>query len=90
MSILLNSLNRTTTNKLQKVNLQKELQTAVSGTEHTVTTETRKKLHRELISDPFVFQKANTMEKAPQIAGSISPENMTLLAGSRRQIHPME
>ena len=36
---------------------QKNIQTAVNGTEHTVTTDTGKVIHRKYISDPIVFQK---------------------------------
>ena len=36
---------------------QKHQQTAVKGTEHTVTTDIGKTMHRKFISDPIIFQK---------------------------------
>ena len=36
---------------------QRKLQTAVSGTEHTVTTDTGKVIHRKFISEPIIFQR---------------------------------
>ena len=39
---------------------KKKIQTAVSGTKHTVTTDKNKILHRKLISNPLPFQQATT------------------------------
>ena len=52
---------------------QKNLQTAVDGTEHTVTTNTGKSLHRKFIWDPIVFQKER--KTAPKIGDTITPKN---------------
>ena len=37
-----------------------KIQTAVSGTKHTVTKDKNKTMHRKLISNPFPFQQAST------------------------------
>ena len=58
---------------------QKKLQTAVSGTEHTVTTDTGKVFHRKFISGPIVFQKER--KAAPKIGDNITPENRHCLRG---------
>ena len=58
---------------------QKYLQTAVKGTEHTVTTDTRKIIHRKFISDPIIFQKER--KTAPKIGGTITPKNRHCLRG---------
>ena len=42
----------------------RKLQTAISGTEHTVTTETGKTKHRNFISDPIIFQKKKEKQNA--------------------------
>ena len=44
---------------------QRKLQTAVSGTEHTVTTDTGKVIHRKFISEPIIFQRDR--KTAPKI-----------------------
>ena len=54
---------------------QKKIQTAVSGTEHTVTTESGKLVHRKHISGPIVFQTGKKKERAPQIGDKITPKN---------------
>ena len=51
--------------------LQKKLQTAISGTEHTVTTDTGKVFHRNFIPGPIVFQKER--KAAPKIGDNITP-----------------
>ena len=53
---------------------EKKLQTAISGTEHTVTTVTGKVLHRKLISDPIVLKKVRKTEKAQKIGDSLTPK----------------
>ena len=59
--------------------LQKHLQTAVKGTEHTVTTDTGKIIHRKFISDPIIFQKER--KTTPKIGDSITPKNRHCLRG---------
>ena len=46
--------------KLQKSKLKNEIQTAVSGTKHTITTDKNKIVHRKLISNPLPFQQSAT------------------------------
>ena len=58
---------------------QTKLQTAVNGTEHTVTTDTGKLIHRKFISDPIVFQKEK--KAAPKIGDNITPKNRHCLRG---------
>ena len=58
---------------------QKNIQTAVNGTEHTVTTDTVKIVHRKFISDPIVFQKER--KTAPKIGDTITPKNRHRLKG---------
>ena len=60
---------------------QKKIQTAVSGTEHTVTTESGKVIHRKHISGPIVFQTEKKKERAPQIGDKITPKNRHCLRG---------
>ena len=60
---------------------QKKIQTAVSGTEHTVTTESGKLIHRKQISGPIVFQTEKKKERAPQIGDKITPKNRHCLRG---------
>ena len=58
---------------------QKHLQTAVKGTEHTVTTDTGKIIHRKVISDPIVFQKER--KTTPKIGDTITTKNCHCLRG---------
>ena len=60
---------------------QKKIQTAVSGTDHTVTTESGKLLHRKHNSVPIVFQTEKKKERAPQIEDKITPKNRHCLRG---------
>ena len=60
---------------------QKKIQTAVTGTEHTVTTESGKLIHRKHISGPIVFQTEKKKERAPQIGDKILPKNRHFLRG---------
>ena len=60
---------------------QKKIQTAISGTEHTVTTESGKLIHRKHISGPIVLQTEKKKERAPQIGDKITPENRHCLRG---------
>ena len=50
---------------------QTKIQTAVSGTEHTNTTDCGKVIHRKHISGPLVFQTEKKKERAPQIGDKI-------------------
>ena len=45
----------------------------MNGTEHTVTTDTGKIIHRKFIPDPIVFQKERKI--APKIGDTITPKN---------------
>ena len=58
---------------------QRKLQTAVSGTEHTVTTDTGKVIHRKFISEPLIFQRDK--RTAPKIGDTITPKNRHCLRG---------
>ena len=58
---------------------QKHLKTAVKGTEHTVTTDTGKIIHRKFISDPIIFQKER--KTAPKIGDTITTKNRHCLRG---------
>ena len=49
-----------------------KIQTAISGTEHTITTDCGKVIH---ISGPLVFQTEKKKERAPQIGDKITPKN---------------
>ena len=40
--------------------IKNKIQTAVSGTKHTVTTDKNKTVHRKLISNPLPFQQTAT------------------------------
>ena len=52
---------------------QKKSQTAVNGTEHTVTTVTGKTFHRKFSSGPVVFQKER--KTSPKIGDTNAPKN---------------
>ena len=58
---------------------QRNIQTVVNGTEHTVTTDTGKICHQKFISDPIVFQKER--KTAPKIGYTITPKNRHCLRG---------
>ena len=47
-------------NKNPKSRFKNKIQTAVSGTKHTVTTDKNKIIHRKLISNPLPFQQLTT------------------------------
>ena len=51
----------------------------MNNTEHTVTTDTGKKIHRKFISDPIVFQKER--KTAPKLGDVITPKNRHCLNG---------
>ena len=60
---------------------QKKIQTAVSGTEHTVTTKSGKVIHRKHILRPSVFQTGKKKERALQIGDKITPKNRQCFRG---------
>ena len=62
-----------------KARFQKNLQTAVNGTEHAVTTDTGKVIHRKFSSGSIVFQKER--KAAPKIGDNITPKNRHCLRG---------
>ena len=67
--------------KASEGKFQKKIQTTVSGTEHTVTTESGKVIHRKHIPGPIVFQTEKKKERAPQIGDKITPKNRDCLRG---------
>ena len=79
MYILSNSLKTTITKNHWKADSRKKLQTAVNGTEHTITTDTGKVFHRKFISDSIVFQTER--KAAPKIGDNITPKNRHCLRG---------
>ena len=61
---------------------QSKIQTAVSGTENTVKTDTGKIIHRKFISDPlFQSEKRHRRESAPTVSAEITPKNRHCLRG---------
>ena len=58
---------------------EKKIQTAVKGTEHTVTTDTGKIIHQKFITDPIVFHRKR--KSAPIIGDTITPKNRLCLRG---------
>ena len=61
---------------------QGKLQTAVSGTEHTVSTKTGKTIHRKFVSDPIIFHKGRKTERATKMVGdTITLKNRHCLRG---------
>ena len=60
---------------------QTKIQTAISGTEHTITTDCGRVKHRKHISGPLVFQTEKKKERAPQIGDKITPKNGHCLRG---------
>ena len=68
---------------------QNKIQTAVSGTESTLKTDTGKITNRKFISGPL-FQTERTARKEPAINTSgDKPQKQTLLEGFEREIWPM-
>ena len=63
------------------MNFSNKIQTAVSGTEHTVSTGSGKVLHRKHISGPIVFQTEKKKERAPHIKDKITPMKLHCLRG---------
>ena len=60
---------------------RKKIQTAISGTEHTVTTESGKFVRRKHNLGSIVFQTEKKKERAPQIRHKITPKNLHCLRG---------
>ena len=61
---------------------QSKIQTAVSGTENTVRTDTGKIIHRKFISDLlFQSEKRHRRESAPAVSAEITPKNRHCLRG---------
>ena len=58
---------------------QRKLRTTVSGTEHTVTTDTGKVIYRKFISEPNIFQ--GDRKTAPKIGDTITPKKRHCLRG---------
>ena len=89
VNTLFNSSKKNHNKKSLEGRFQKKLQTAVSGTEHTVTTDTGKIIHRKFISEPIIFQRDK--KAAPKIGDTITPKKkQTLPEGGRWKIHPVE
>ena len=65
--------------KSLEVRFQKNIQTAIYGTEHTVTTDTGKRIHRKFISSPIVFQKEKKI--APKVGDTITLKYRQCLRG---------
>ena len=68
--------------KLSEGKFQKKIQTAVSRTEQSVTTESGKVIHRKHFSGPIVFQTEKKKEQAPEIGEKITPKYRNCLRGS--------
>ena len=60
---------------------QAKIQTAINGTEHTITTDCGKVIHRKQISAPLVFQTEKKKKRAPQIGDKITLKNQHCLQG---------
>ena len=61
---------------------QKKIQTAISGTENTVKTDTGKTISRKFISGPlFQNERKTRREPAPMTSGEIQPKNRHCLQG---------
>ena len=61
---------------------QKKIQTAISGTENTVKTDTGKTISRKFISGPlFQNERKTRREPAPMTSGEILPKNRHCLRG---------
>ena len=58
---------------------QENIQTAINGKEHAVTTDNGKITHRNFISDTIVFQKEKKL--APKIGDTITPKNRHCVRG---------
>ena len=68
--------------KSLKGRFQSKIQTAVSGTENSVKTDTGKIIHQKFISDPlFQSEKRHRRESAPTVSAEITPKNRHCLRG---------
>ena len=79
VNTLFNSSKKNHNKKSLEGRFQRKLQTAISGTEHTVTTDTGKIIHRKFISEPIIFQKDK--KATPKIGDNINPTNRHCLRG---------
>ena len=79
VNTLFNSSKKNHNRKSLEGRFQRKLQTAVSGTGHTVTTDTGKVIHRKFISEPIIFQRDE--RTAPKIGDTITPKNRHRLRG---------
>ena len=62
--------------KCSEGRFQPKIQTAISGTENTVKTDTAKIIHRKFISSPlFQSEKRHRRESAPAVSAEITPKN---------------
>ena len=62
--------------------VSKQIQTAISGTENTVKTDTGKVIHRKFISGPlFQTEKKTRRETTLNTNGEINPKNRHCLRG---------
>ena len=55
----------------------------MKGTEHTLTTDAGKSIHRKFISDPIIFQLER--KTAPKIGDTITPKKRHCLRGVDRK-----
>ena len=78
VNTLFNSSKKNHNKKSLEGRFQRKLQTAISGTEHTVTTDTGK-IIRKFISEPIIFQKDK--KATPKIGDNINPKNRHCLRG---------
>ena len=79
VNTLFNSLKKNHNKKSLEGRFQRKQQTAVSGTEHTVTFDTGKVIHRKFISEPIIFQRDR--KTAPKIGDTNTPKNRHCLRG---------
>ena len=79
VNTLFNSSKKNHIKKSLEGRFQRKLQTAVSCTEHTVTTDTGKIIHRKFISEPIIIQRDK--RTAPKIGDTITPKNRHCLRG---------
>ena len=62
--------------------LQPNIQTTVSGTDHTVPTKTEKRFDERLSRDQLFFRAKRETTKEPQIGDTIIPKNRRCPCGS--------
>ena len=69
--------------------LQQKLHTAVSGTDHIVTTDKGKVIHRQFMKCPGTFHNEKRIEIARQIGPHRVPKNI-LFPRPGRKVYPIE